>query len=67
MRSKQQREIDNKVLDFTVELFKILFMKNTQMSEKYQMLVVHILENKLWFAYFLGFFAIVLIIIATSI
>ena len=65
-RNKEQREIDQKVLKFTMELFKILFMKNTSIADKYQMLLLHVLENKVWFCYFLGVLAVITIIILSS-
>jgi hypothetical protein len=61
-RSKEQIEIDKRVLEFTIEIFKIIFMKNTSVSEKYQMLLIHIVENKVWFCYFLGVLAVISIL-----
>jgi hypothetical protein len=65
-RSSEQREIDKRVLEFTIDLFKIIFMKNIPINEKYEILVMHIVENKVWFCYFLGVVAIISILLATS-
>jgi hypothetical protein len=59
MQNDDQKEINKRVLEFTIELFKILFMKSTPLSEKYQMLVMHIVVNKAWFFYLLGILAVI--------
>jgi|GEM_PF-3596782 len=53
-RSKEQEEIDKSVLNFTVTLFKIVFTSNISLSQKLDMLLLHVTENKVWFCYFLG-------------
>jgi len=65
-RSKEQREVDRQVQKFTVELFKILFKKATPLNEKWNMLLFHILDNKVWSCYLLGTIAVVAILIVSS-
>lgn len=54
LRNKAQREVDRKVKDFTIELFKILFQKDISIREKYQMFLLHVMGNKVWACYLLG-------------
>jgi hypothetical protein len=47
-------EVDKAVKKFTIELFRILFKRQVTATEKIQLLIIHISENKVWACYFAG-------------
>ena len=65
MRNKAQREVELKVKNFAIELFKIIFQKDISVREKYQMLLLHVMENKVWACYFLGGILVISILVGS--
>ncbi len=65
--NKSNPIIDRKVKEFAIELFKILFLKGASLTEKKQMAIIHIIENKVWACYFFGAIFVLALIVSSFI
>lgn len=56
-------EVNAALKKFTITLFKIVFKKGVSITEKKEMLTMHIFDNKVWACYFIVFVFVLLLAI----